>query len=61
VLGDPVSRERYDEAAGFRRSGEGLARPADFPSDPGFGPADFSYGGGRVTARLGQPFAGYGA
>jgi hypothetical protein len=47
VLGDPVSRERYDQAAGFRRSGEGLARPADFPSDPGWGPADFSYAGGR--------------
>jgi hypothetical protein len=46
VLGDPVSRERYDEAAGFRRSGEGLDRPAGFPSDPGWGPADFNFAGG---------------
>ena len=41
VLGDPVSRQRYDEAAGFRRSGEGLVRPGGFPSDPGWGAADF--------------------
>ena len=47
VLGDPVIRERYDLAAGFRRSGEGLARPQAFPSDPGWGPADFNYAGGR--------------
>jgi len=52
VLGDPVSRERYDEAAGFRRSGEGLARPAGVPSDPGFGPADFGYAGGRDVMEL---------
>jgi hypothetical protein len=47
ALGDPQTRERYDQAAGFRRSGEGLARPVDFPSDPGWGPAGFSYAGGR--------------
>jgi hypothetical protein len=47
VLGDPVSREHYDEAAGFRRGGEGLARSGNVPSDPGWGPADFSYAGGR--------------
>jgi hypothetical protein len=52
VLGDPVSRERYDEAAGFRRSGEGLAGPGGFPSDPGWGPADFSFAGGRVAAEV---------
>ena len=46
ALGDPVSRERHDEAAGFRRSGEGLVRPAGFPSDPGWGPADFNFAGG---------------
>jgi len=46
VLGDPVSRERYDEAAGFRPRGDGLARPAGFPSDPGWGPADFNFAGG---------------
>jgi hypothetical protein len=54
VLGDPANRERYDETAGFRRSGEGLARPAGFPSDPGWGPADFGYAGGlRVGALTG--------
>jgi DnaJ domain len=47
VLGDPVSREHYDEAAGFRRGGKGLAGPGNVPSDPGWGPADFSYAGGR--------------
>jgi curved DNA-binding protein CbpA len=35
VLGDPVSRERYDEAAGFRRSGEGLAGPRTSLPIPG--------------------------
>ena len=28
ALGDPVSRERYDESAGLGRSGGGLAPPA---------------------------------
>jgi hypothetical protein len=46
VLGDPGSRARYDEAAGFRRSGQGLVRPEGFPSDPGWGPADLSFAGG---------------
>jgi len=52
VLGDPVSRERYDQQMGFRRSGQGLARAADFPSDPGWGPSDFSYAGGRDVMEL---------
>jgi hypothetical protein len=47
VLGDPVTRERYDEAAGFRRGGGGLAGSENVPSDPGWGPADFGYAGGR--------------
>jgi hypothetical protein len=46
VLSDPANRERYDETAGLRRSGEGLARPVGFPSEPGWGPADFGYAGG---------------
>jgi hypothetical protein len=50
VLGDPVSRQRYDEAAGFRRSGEGLAGPGGVPSDPGWGPSDFSFAGGTRAA-----------
>jgi hypothetical protein len=58
VLGDPVSRERYDEAAGFRRSGGGLAEPSGVPSDPGWGPSDFSYaGGGRIEEVIGSLMA----
>jgi len=58
VLGDPVSRERYDEAAGFRRSGEGLAGPGGVPSDPGWGPSDFSFAGGtRVAEMIGSLMA----
>ena len=40
VLGDPVSREGYHEAAGIRRSGGGLGQPGTGPADPGLGPAD---------------------
>lgn len=52
VLGDPVSRELYDEEIGFRRSGEGLVAQASFPSDPGWGPADFNFAGGWRAAGL---------
>jgi DnaJ domain len=52
VLGDPVSRERYDEAAGFRRIGQGLTQAAGFPSDPGWGPADFSFAGGVAAEEV---------
>lgn len=52
TLGNPVSRERYDVAAGFRRVGEGLARPVAIPSEPGWGPADFGYAGGLRAAEL---------
>ncbi len=52
VLGDPVRRERYDEAVGFRRSGEGLAGRGGAPSDPGWGPSDFSFAGGSRVAEL---------
>jgi hypothetical protein len=58
VLGDPVSRERYDESAGFRRSGDGLAGPGGAPSDPGWGPSDFSFAGGaRVEEVIGSLMA----
>jgi hypothetical protein len=58
VLGDPVNRERYDEAAGFRRSGGGLADQPSIPSDPGWGPADFAFAGGwRAAALLGTVMA----
>jgi curved DNA-binding protein CbpA len=32
VLGDPATRERYDEAAGFRRRGGGLTRAGTYPT-----------------------------
>jgi hypothetical protein len=35
VLADPDDRARYDEAAGIRRGGGGLARRDGFPSEPG--------------------------
>jgi hypothetical protein len=40
LLGDPVSRKRYDEAVGVRRSGGGLAASEAFASEPGWGLAD---------------------
>jgi hypothetical protein len=52
VLVDPVNRELYDEQVGIRRSGEGLAGQAGFPSDPGWGPADFNFAAGRSVAGL---------
>jgi len=52
VLADPANRERYDEAAGFRRRDDGLAQPRDFPSDPGWGPSDFGYAGGLRVEEL---------
>lgn len=43
VLGDPPSRERYDETAGIRRIGENLAQRDSFPSQPGWGPSDSGF------------------
>ena len=40
VLGDPESRKRYDEAAGFRRSGGGLGQPGTGIESAGIAPAD---------------------
>jgi hypothetical protein len=52
VLGEPASRQRYDEAAGLSRSGGGLVRPEDVPSEPGWGPSDFDLPGGPLEAEL---------
>ncbi|HEY6295545.1 MAG TPA: hypothetical protein VIX15_07765 [Streptosporangiaceae bacterium] len=60
VLGDPVSRELYDEEIGFRRSGEGLASRVSHPSEPGCGPADFSFAGGWRVAGLLAPLMAIG-
>jgi curved DNA-binding protein CbpA len=40
VLSDPVSRQRYDEAAGLWGSGEGLGGPRDSPAGSGLPDSD---------------------
>jgi curved DNA-binding protein CbpA len=42
VLGDPVSRQRYDEAAGLWGSGGGLNQPRDSPAGSGLPGSDFA-------------------
>ena len=42
VLGDPVSRKRYDEAAGLWGSGGGLGQPGDYPAGSGLPDSDFA-------------------
>jgi len=42
VLGDPVSRQRYDEAAGLWGSGGGLGQPGDYPAGSGLPESDFA-------------------
>jgi hypothetical protein len=46
ALIDPADRERYDEAAGLRRDGPGLAQARDIPTGPGWRPADFDFATG---------------
>jgi len=52
ALGDPVSRERYDESAGLRRSGGGLAPPTDSPSEPAGGSSEPDFVAGYAGAEL---------
>jgi curved DNA-binding protein CbpA len=42
VLGDPVSRQRYDEAAGLWGSDGGLGQPGDYPAGSGLPGSDFA-------------------
>ena len=49
VLGDPVSRERYDEAARIRGSGGGLGQPGTGPADPGLGRPSWASSAGSVS------------
>jgi curved DNA-binding protein CbpA len=42
VLGDPVSRQRYDETAGLWGSGGGLGEPGDYPAGSGLPDSDFA-------------------
>jgi curved DNA-binding protein CbpA len=42
VLGDPASRQRYDEAAGLWRSGGSLSEPGDYPAESGLPDSDFA-------------------
>jgi hypothetical protein len=45
-LVDPADRERYDEAAGLRRDGQGLAQAQAVPTEPGWRPSDFDFAAG---------------
>ena len=42
VLGDPVRRQRYDQAAGLWGSGGGLGQPPDSPAGSGLPDSDFA-------------------
>ena len=55
VLGDPVSRRRYDEAAGLWGSGGGLGQPRDSPAGSGLLGSDIAAGnpGAEVLSGLG--------
>ena len=52
VLGDPVSRNGYDEQAGLVARGGGLDEPEDFPSEPGIGSSDFDFVAGAPGAEM---------
>jgi curved DNA-binding protein CbpA len=56
VLGDPVSRQRYDEAAGLWGSGGGLGEPGDYPAESGLPNSDFAADnpGAQVLNSLGE-------
>jgi curved DNA-binding protein CbpA len=55
VLGNPVSRQRYNEAAGLWGSGGGLSDPPDSPAGSGLPDSDFdaSNPGAEVLRSLG--------
>jgi curved DNA-binding protein CbpA len=55
VLSDPVSRQRYDEAAGLWGSGGGLSEPGDSPAGSGLPDSDVAAGnpGAEVLHGLG--------
>ena len=55
VLGDPVSREWYDQAVGLWGSGGGLGQPPDSPAGSGLPDSDFAAGnpGAEVLRGLG--------
>ena len=56
VLGDPASRQRYDEAAGLWRSGGSLSEPGDYPAQSGLPSSDLAAGtpGAEVLRGLGE-------
>ena len=55
VLGDPVRRQRYNEAAGLWGSGGGLNEPGDYPAESGLPDSDFAADnpGAQVLRSLG--------
>jgi hypothetical protein len=52
VLGDPTSRQKYDEAVGIRPTGGGLSPPDNVASQPGWADVGF-VGGSPGAAALG--------
>jgi hypothetical protein len=53
VLGDPVTRGRYDESIGLRHLGGGLRQPGSIPTGTGLGPSDLG-----IAEDLGGDVAG---
>ena len=55
VLGDPVSRERYNKAVGLWGSNGGLGQPGDYPAGSGLPDSDVAAGnpGAEVLRGLG--------
>lgn len=52
VLGDPAQRTRYDEMAGIRSTGGGLARRGNDASEPGWTTSDFDFATGGAGAEM---------
>ena len=59
VLGDPVSRQRYDEAAGVWGSGGGLGQPGDYSAGSGLpdspGPSATVHRRGELMVQVWHP------
>ena len=56
VLGEPASRQRYDEAAGLWRSGGSLSEPGDYSAESGLPSSNLAAGtpGAEVLRGLGE-------
>ena len=52
VLGDPPSRDRYDEQVGVHAIGGGPGGPGSSPTEPGWRSSDFDFAGGDPGAEM---------